>query len=60
MPDTGAEAVKPDPGSSWEVHSELVGASVEDENAKSYEVVRPLRIPLVIHLVRCTYVVVVR
>ena len=27
-PDTGAEADKPDPGSSWEGHSEGVGAGV--------------------------------
>ena len=28
---TGAEAVKPDPGSSWEGHSGWVGANVGDE-----------------------------
>jgi len=31
--DTGAEAVKLDPGSSWEGHSGGVGADVGDENA---------------------------
>jgi len=35
-------------------------AGVGDENAESCGVVRPLRIPLVIRPVRCTYVVVVR
>ena len=40
--DTGAEAVKPDPGSSWEGHSGWVGASVWDENAVSCGVVCPL------------------
>jgi len=45
-PDTGAEAVEPDPGSSWEVHSGEVGAG--DESAESCEIVRPPRIPLVI------------
>jgi len=34
MSDTGAEAVKPDPGFSWEGHSGWVGASVGDENAE--------------------------
>jgi len=39
-PDTGAEAVKPDPGFSWE-------GRVGDENAESCGVVRPLRyVPL--------------
>ena len=58
--DTGAETDKPDPGSSWEGHSEGVGAGVWDESAESCGVVRPLRIPLVIHPLRRTYVVVVR
>jgi len=39
--DTGAEAVKPDPGCSWEGHSERVGASVGDESAESCRVIRP-------------------
>ena len=30
--DTGAEAVKPDLGSSWEGHSRWVGAGVGDES----------------------------
>jgi len=34
-----------------------VGAGVGDKNAKSNMLVRPLRIPLVIRLVHCTYVV---
>ena len=54
--DTGAEAVEPDPGSSWEGHSGRVGTSVWNENAESCGVVRPLRIPLVMLL----HVVVVR
>jgi len=57
--DTGAEAVKPDPGSSWEGHSGGVGAGVRDENAESCGVVRPLRIPLVIRPGRRTYIVIV-
>ena len=40
--DTGAEAVKPDPGSSWEGHSGKVGAGVRDENSESCGVFRPL------------------
>jgi len=56
---TGAEAVKPDPGSSWECHSGEVGAGVRDENSKACGIVRPLHIPLVIRL-RHMYVVVVR
>jgi len=51
---TGAEAVKLDPGSYW------VGAGVGDENAEACGFVRPLRIPLVIRPLRRTYVVVVR
>jgi len=43
--DTGAEAVKPVPGSSWKGHSGWVGAGVGDENAESFGDVRPLRIP---------------
>jgi len=58
--DTSAEAVKPDPGSSWAGHSGGVGAGVRDENAESCGAVRPLRIPLVIRPLRRTYVVVVR
>ena len=56
--DTGAEAVKPDPGSSWEGHSRKVGTGVWNENAESCGVVRPLRIPLKIRSLRRTYVVV--
>ena len=37
-----------------------MGAGVGDENAESCEVVRPLRIPLVIRSLRRTYVAVVR
>jgi len=54
-PDTSAEAIKPDPGPSWEV-SAGVGAGVGDENAESCTFVHPLHIPLVIGLVRRTYV----
>ena len=54
------EGVKPDPNYSWEGHSGRVGAGVRDENAESCEVIPPLRIPLVIRPVSCTYVVVVR
>jgi len=56
--DTGAEAVKPEPGSSWEGHSRGVGAGVGDENAEFCGAVRPLRSPLVIRPLRRTYVVV--
>ena len=59
MFDTGVEAVKPDPVSSWEGHS-WEGAGVGDENSESCGVVCPHRIPLVIHPVRRTCVVVVR
>jgi len=55
--DTGAEAVKPDPGSFGRVIPG--GAGVGDENAESCGAVRPLRIPLVILLLRRMYVVVV-
>jgi len=58
--DTGAEAVKPDPGSSWEGHSGRLCAGVRDENEESCGVVRLLRIPLVIRPLRRTYDVVVR
>jgi len=37
-PDAGAD--KPDPGSSWEGHSEGVGAGVGDESAESCRIVR--------------------
>ena len=37
-----------------------VGAGVGEENAESCGAIRPLRIPLVIHPLRRTYVVVVR
>jgi len=56
---TGAEALKPDPSSSWEGHSGCVGAGVWDENAESCGIVFPLHIPLVIRPLRRTYVVVV-
>jgi len=56
--DTSAEAIEPDPGSSWEGHSGGVGAGVGDEIAESCGVVRPLRIPLAIRPRRRTYVVV--
>ena len=58
--DTDAEAVKPDPGSSWEGHSGRVGAGVRDERAESCRVVQPLRVPSVISPERRTSVVVVR
>jgi len=58
--DTGVEAVKPNPGCSWEGHSRRVGAGVGDENAESCGVVRPLHTPLMICPLRRTYVVVVR
>jgi len=59
-PDTGAEAVEPDPGCSWEGHFERVGACVGDENGESCRVIRPLRISMVTRPLRRTYVVVVR
>jgi len=52
------EAVKPDPGSSWEGHSRRVGAGVGDESVECCGVVCPLRISSVIRPDRCTYVVV--
>ena len=55
--DTSAEAVEPDPGSSWEGHSGRVGAGAGDENAESCWAVHPFRIPLVIRPVHHTYVV---
>jgi len=58
--DTSVEAVKPDPGCSWEEHCGSVGAGVGDEKAESCKVVRPLCTPLVIHPIRRMYVVVVR
>jgi len=60
MSDTGAKVIKPDPCSSWEGHSERVGASVGDESAESCRVVRPLRILLVIRSLRRTYKLVSR
>ena len=57
-PDTGAEAIKSDPGSSLEGRYGGVFAGVGDENAGSRGAVRPLRIPLVISPLRRTYVVV--
>jgi len=57
---TDAEADKPDPGSSWEGHSWVVGAGVGEEGAESCGIVRPLRIPLMIHPLRRTYVVILR
>ena len=50
--DTGAEAVKPDPGSSWQGHSGRVGARVGDESAESCGAFQPLRIPSMICPVR--------
>ena len=47
-PDSGVEAVKPNPGSSWEGRSGRMGAGVGDENAETCGVVCPLRISLVI------------
>ena len=58
-PDTGAEAVEPDPDSSGDGHSG-VGAGVGDENAECCGVVPPLHMPLVIRPLRRTYVVIVR
>jgi len=40
-PDTGAEAVKPDTGSSWEGHSAGLGARVRDKKVESCGVFRP-------------------
>jgi len=58
--DIGAEAVKPDPGSSWEAHSRGLDSGVGDENEEFCGVVRPLRIPLVIRPVCRTHLNVVR
>jgi len=57
---TGTEAVKSDPGCSWEGHSGRVGAGGGDEGAESPKVVQPPRLPLVVRPLRRTYVVVVR
>ena len=46
--ETGTEAVKPDLRCSWKSLFRRVGAGVGDENAESWSVVHPLRIPLVI------------
>jgi len=46
-PDTGAVAVEPDPGSSWEVRSGRMDADVGDENAEPCGTVHPLCVPLV-------------
>ena len=59
-PDTGAEGVKSDPGSSWEGHSGCVCTGIWNWSAESCGVVRPLRVPLMIRPLRRTYVVVVR
>ena len=45
---TGAEAVKPDPGSSCEDYSRG-GADVGDDNVESCGAAHPLHIPLVTH-----------
>jgi len=58
--DTGAEAVEPDPGSSWEGHSGGVYTGVCNWSAEFCGVVPPLRIPLMIRPLRRTYVIVVR
>jgi len=55
MSDTGAEAVEPDPGSSWEGHSGCVCTGVWNWSAESCGVVHPLRVPLMIHPLRRTY-----
>jgi len=57
-PNTHAEAVKTDPGFSWEGQSEGVVAGVRNENAVQNAVVCPLRIPLVIRPLHRKYVVV--
>ena len=57
--DTGVEAVKPDPGSSWEGLFWGVGAGGEDENVGSCGAVCPLRVPLMIRPLRRKYVIVV-
>ena len=55
--DSGAEAVKSDTGSSWEVDSR---GWVLVSGLKMRCLVRPLRIPLVLSSLRRTYVVIVR
>ena len=57
---TGAEADKPDAGSSWEGHSWVVDAGVGEESAESCGIVRPLHIPLMIRPIRRTHVVILR
>jgi len=58
--DTGAEAVKPNPGSYWEGHSGGVCIGICNYSAESCGVVYPLRVPLMIRPLRRTCVVVVR
>jgi len=58
MSDTGMEAVKPDPGCSWQGHSRRVGAGVGDESAESGSVLQPPRILSVIRPKRRTSVVI--
>ena len=58
-PNACAEAVKSDPASSWEGRSGGMGVGVGDENAESCGIVHPLRIPLLIHPLRCMYGIVV-
>ena len=57
MSDTGVEAVKPDPGSPWEGHSEKVFTSIWNKSAESCGVVCPLCTPLMIRPLCHTYVV---
>jgi len=57
---TGAEADKPDPSSSWEGHSRRACTRVWNENAESCGVVDLLHIPLEIRPMRHTHAVVVR
>jgi len=59
MSDTGAEAVKPDPGCSWQGYSRMKGADVGDESTESRGVHQPFRIPSVIRPERRTSVIVV-
>jgi len=57
-PDTGAEAVMPNPRCPWQGHSWRVSAGFESTEPRS--VVQPLRTPLVIRPERRTSVVVCR
>jgi len=56
--DTGAEAAKPAPRCSWQVHSRRMGAYVGDVSTESRSVFQPNCLPSVIRPERRTSVVI--